>query len=214
MPHRVIVLIPGYADAVEQRDDGRLRAGGTVTLVKGRPNVVVDTGAPHQRNELLARLKQNSVQPGDIAYVINTHGHLDHIGNNNLFPHATFLLDTDVAKDDMYWTHDFERDGPFLINTTTGDEPDDAPSLTVIPTPGHTDQDVSVIVETASGIVAIVGDLFEHEGDWHDEHVWQQWSRSKDLHRASRERILRLADFIVPGHGDIFRVPAEFDVSS
>ena len=80
--------------------------------------------------------------------------------------------------------------------------------LEVIPTPGHTNNDVSVIVEnTRYGVVAITGDLFEKEGDIEQEGLWMQYSENDELQKKNREVILRKADFIVPGHGKMFKNP-------
>jgi glyoxylase-like metal-dependent hydrolase (beta-lactamase superfamily II) len=43
----------------------------------------------------------------------------------------------------------------------------------VMPTPGHTGQDISVIVRTEEGVVAIVGDLFECGQDLEYEELWK-----------------------------------------
>jgi glyoxylase-like metal-dependent hydrolase (beta-lactamase superfamily II) len=196
--HDVVILVRGY---VEESLAGRQRAAGTVTLVRGEPNVVVDTGDPWQRNEILDALASQDLDPADIQVVVNTHGHLDHVGNNNLFPHATFLLDTDVARHGEYWTHDFAR-GPFLIEPISAGEP-----IAVVATPGHTDHDLTVMVRTPRGLVAIAGDLFEHAGDDRDG-SWRRWSRDAERQLASRANVLELADFIVPGHGDIFPTAA------
>ena len=72
-------------------------------------------------------------------------------------------------------------------------------------TPGHTDHDLSVVVETGIGTVAIVGDLFEYEGDWADD-AWLAWSRDQGRQRESRQAMLAIADYIIPGHGTMFRV--------
>ena len=78
--------------------------------------------------------------------------------------------------------------------------------LEVIPTPGHSSNDVSVIVEnTRYGVVAITGDLFEKEEDLQQEALWEQYSENPELQNENREKILRKADFIVPGHGKMFR---------
>ena len=77
--------------------------------------------------------------------------------------------------------------------------------MEVIPTPGHTNNDVSVIVEnTRYGVVAITGDLFEKEEDLERDDLWMQYSENLALQRENREKILRKADFIVPGHGKMF----------
>lgn len=54
------------------------------------------------RNECLGLAEQN-LHPNDISYLICTHGHIDHIGNLNLFKNAKVILDHDVAtKADIY----------------------------------------------------------------------------------------------------------------
>jgi glyoxylase-like metal-dependent hydrolase (beta-lactamase superfamily II) len=192
-----IVLVRGF---VAGATGGRQRASGTVTLITGDPLVIVDTGAPEQRREILDALAARRIDPAAIAWVVNTHGHLDHIGNNNLFPNATFVLDSDLAKDGEYWIHDF-RQAPLEIESRDGGEP-----IVVMLTPGHTDHDLSAIVQTPVGTVAVVGDLFEYEGD-RDDNAWRAWSKNPVAQTASRARVMALADYIIPGHGDRFKVP-------
>jgi len=80
-----------------------------------------------------------------------------------------------------------------------------AENVEVVPTPGHTSQDISVLVKTPEGLVAIVGDLFECERDMEDEGLWRASSELPAEQERSRARILAAADFIIPGHGDGFR---------
>jgi len=74
-----------------------------------------------------------------------------------------------------------------------------SPSVRLIATPGHTRQDITILVGTPAGIVAFT-------------HLW--WSAggpaedplaedTEALH-ASRRRVLQVADQIVPGHGSPF----------
>lgn len=105
----------------------------------------------------------------------------------------------------------------------------------VIATPGHTMSDVSVIVQTDDlGLVAItgiyftfiqqcfigwhllnnsfrLGDLFEKEEDLVDETIWMvsAYSEAPKLQELNRNKILLLADYIVPGHGPMFKVTKE-----
>jgi glyoxylase-like metal-dependent hydrolase (beta-lactamase superfamily II) len=165
----IVVLVPGHARWTRE---GKLQAGCTITLIKGQPNIVVDTGGPDQREVLVAALAAAGVRPDEIDFVVNTHGHLDHVGNNNLFAGATFVLDVDIARHGEYWTHDFAK-APLVLGSANGDG-----AITVVPTPGHTDHDLTVMVPTGNGTVAIVGDLFEHEGDWLD-HSWEEWAKHR-----------------------------------
>ena len=192
--HQVDVLVAGY---VEPTRAGRVRTSATITLLRGEPMILVDTGDAWQRHELLDALAVREVDPHEIQWVINTHGHLDHVGNNNLFPHATFVLDGDVARHGEYWTHDFTA-GSMLIEGEPGSVP-----VAVVATPGHTNHCVSVVVTTAEGVVAVTGDLFEHPGDSRDD-AWQKWSRDPERQKVSRDLMLATAKFIVPGHGPMF----------
>jgi glyoxylase-like metal-dependent hydrolase (beta-lactamase superfamily II) len=185
----VVVLRPGYASA---ESSGTLRAGATVTLVIADARIIVDTGGPAERSLIIAALAEHGLNPEDIDYVVCTHGHIDHVGNNNLFPRATFLAGADRSVGDHFSSLDLSH-GPVAV--TVG--------VRVVATPGHTSEDISVLVDTDRGVVAIVGDLFENGVDA-NAHTWVAFSRDPHQQRRSRAAILAIADFIVPGHGDIF----------
>ena len=40
--------------------------------------------------------------PAEIDTVVGTHGHSDHIGNLNLFPHATVIVSYDISRGDTF----------------------------------------------------------------------------------------------------------------
>ena len=54
------------------------------------------------------------------------------------------------------------------------------------------------------------GDLFECCEDLEDYTLWQENSEEPELQQQSRINILRTADWIVPGHGKMFKVPDEY----
>lgn len=128
-----------------------------------------------------------------------THGHVDHVSNNNLFPQATFFAGRDRSTGDQHSRIDY-ADGPIGL----------AAEIRLIPTPGHTSEDISVLVNTEVGVVAIVGDLFEYADDTSDE-TWALSTSNAEAQRASRASILAIADVIVPGHGAMFRVNTTVD---
>jgi glyoxylase-like metal-dependent hydrolase (beta-lactamase superfamily II) len=194
--YRVKVLKEGYATPA---GPGAQHADGTITLVEGPHNALVDTGGPWDRDALLSALAAERLSPADIDHVICTHGHSDHVGNIGLFPHATLIVSHDISNGDLYTSHPFARGERYVIDE----------HLEVVPTPGHTSQDVSVVVRTRAGIYAIAGDLFECEGDLVNEKLWRASSGDSALQAESRAGILRLADFIVPGHGPMFVTTAE-----
>ena len=188
-----VILLSGYIRPAAQA--GRCHASCTITLLPGPEPILVDTGVPGLGGELIRALAARGLAPADIRYVVLTHGHSDHVGNNGLFPEATLLLDTDVSRGDEYWVHDFAA-GPFLP----------VPGVEVIRTPGHSDHDLTVLVRTADGVVAVAGDLFEYENDWGDG-AWREWSRNLALQQANRELICARARWIIPGHGGRFAAP-------
>jgi len=189
----VIVLKPGYA-----RWEGYAsqRACGTITLVRSHKNCIVDLGIPADKTLILKELKAQKLSPGDVGFVILTHSDVDHIGNMNLFPDATFIGGNDVIKGDHFLE--------FFKESYVVDE-----NISILHTPGHDNRSISVLVKTAKGLVAITGDLFEYNKDWltvDTSKVWEQWSQDTNLQNASRKKIWALADYIVPGHGDMFKV--------
>ena len=65
---------------------------------------------------------------------------------------------------------------------------------------------VSVKVVTNEGIIVVAGDTFEKEEDLEDDNIWKlAGSENEELQQKSREEILAMADFIVPGHGPKFK---------
>ena len=171
------------------------RAGCSITLVLGGAcgPLLVDCGGPSEREVVLRALAAQRLGPGDVTCVVCTHGHIDHVGNANLFPGATFVSGQDRAVGDRFWSLDFAGGSVGL-----------AEGIRVAATPGHTSEDISVLVETATGVVAIAGDVFEN-GDALDL-GWRAYSRDARVQARSQAELLAIASWIVPGHGAMFRV--------
>ncbi|BES97661.1 Metallo-beta-lactamase superfamily [Nesidiocoris tenuis] len=156
---------------------------------------------PWDGNYILKRLKEFDLTPGDIQFVISTHGHSDHVGNNNLFLSARHIVGRCISYRTTYFDEPFSRGDEYVI---------DPESLRVISTPGHTLACVTVLVKTDEGLVAIAGDLFEKLEDVYNEYVWLgAGSENPDLQRHNRAKIIQLADYIIPGHGPRFKVTKE-----
>ena len=189
--YSISILMEGYS---YEDEGGIFKADGTSTLISGPKRIIVDTGSPRDKDRLIKRLEDHGLAPSDIDYVICTHGHIDHVGNLNLFPGAKFIVGYDIMDGDSYAEHDFKSGNVHKI--------DDC--IEVIPTPGHTHADVSVLVRQAReyGTVVVCGDLFEKEND---ESEWQDLSESVEQQEKNRAKILQLADYIIPGHGAMFR---------
>ncbi|XP_041034905.1 metallo-beta-lactamase domain-containing protein 1 isoform X2 [Carcharodon carcharias] len=193
-PYSVFVIKEGYAYPDR---DGNTKADGSITLLKGRQAVLVDTGNPWDKGVILQGLGGHGLEPEDVSFVVCTHGHSDHVGNLNLFPQATVIVSYDVCRRDVYLSHDFRAGLPFKIDD----------GVEVFATPGHCGSDVSVLVRgTEEGTVVVAGDLFEREDD---EGSWQPLSENPELQAKHRDRVRSLADVIIPGHGAPFRVIKE-----
>ncbi|XP_061619130.1 metallo-beta-lactamase domain-containing protein 1 [Phyllopteryx taeniolatus] len=192
-PYSVSVLKVGYN---HPQPDGSFRADGTVTLVTaaGGNNILVDTGGPWDRDFLVESLRKKGLEPRDVRLVVGTHGHSDHVGNLGLFPSADVIVGFDVSRGDVYRPNKLAQGHAHVVDE----------HVCVVPTPGHTGQDVSVQVKgTSAGTVLVAGDLFEC---CQDEDTWRHSSLDAAAQETSRRKALRTADVVVPGHGLPFRV--------
>ncbi|GIX68905.1 metallo-beta-lactamase domain-containing protein 1 [Caerostris extrusa] len=178
-----------------------MKANCTCTLIKENDIIIiVDTLTAWDRLFLEKELENRNINTTDVTHVVGTHGHSDHIGNLNLFTNAQHIIGQSISHKDEYLMHSFEE-GPFKISK----------NIEIISTPGHTLSDVSVIVRNTSfGTVAVVGDLFEREEDIINPELWTTaGSENPALQLKNRNEILLLADYIIPGHGPMFKVAKE-----
>lgn len=192
--YSISVLKEGYCVS---EVDGCTRADGTITLLIGPKTILVDTGGPWDRDFLLAQLEKRGLKPGDINIVVGTHGHSDHVGNLGLFPDALIVVGCDISQGDLYLPNELADGQPYPIDD----------HALIVPTPGHTGRDVSVLVrETSMGVVLVAGDLFEC---CNDDDSWRMLSENPEVQEISRRAALHTADAIIPGHGPWFKVHRE-----
>ncbi|KAG8226969.1 hypothetical protein J437_LFUL009520 [Ladona fulva] len=195
MSYEVHVLSDGYST----ESNGYFYANCTCSLLIGKHNIIVDTMNPWSKETIINGLRKYGLSCDDVNYVVCTHGHSDHVGNNNLFLGAKQIVGYDISFENCFFSHDFKHGVPYVID----DE------VYVMATPGHTHADVSVVARTkAHGIVAVVGDLFERVEDIENPSLWREigGSEQPELQETNRAKILKLADHIIPGHGPMFQV--------
>lgn len=195
--YQVFVLHEGYSTTTST---GML-ANCTCTLVTGNKNIIIDTMTPWDKDLILQKLNIHGLAPKDINYVVSTHGHSDHCGNNNLFLEAVHIMGFTIFHKNFFENFNFETQGHFKIDDY----------VSVIPTPGHMLAHVSVSVQTVTKeTVIIAGDLFENEEDIFNDNIWKSaGSENEKLQQESRKKILGIADYIIPGHGKMFKVTNE-----
>src|SRR5262245_17867101 len=74
----------------------------TCTLVSNRHRrVLIDTGLSLEERAIVNALHTRGLEPRDIDIVINTHLHVDHCGNNVVFPRATVF----ISQREWTWTN-------------------------------------------------------------------------------------------------------------
>ncbi len=180
----VHVLHEGY---LREADDGE-HVGGTVTLiVDGDTVVIVDPGMVSSRDALLSALSAHGVPAQAVTDVVFSHHHPDHTVNAALFPAARIHDHWAIYDGDLWISRDAE--GAEL-----------SPSIRLLATPGHTDQDISTVAATADDIYVCTHAWWGAGGPADDPFSPDQARLSQ-----SRRRILDIATVIIPGHGPSFR---------
>ncbi|MFH0805017.1 MAG: MBL fold metallo-hydrolase, partial [Patescibacteria group bacterium] len=178
----VNILVQGYATS----GDSGERASSTAVLVRDRDaTVVVDPGLARER--LMTSLAKLEVRPEDVQFVLLTHHHPDHALGAGWFPQAKIIDCRDVFDGDRISQHD-----GFVPGT----------ELAIMHTPGHSAEHCSLAVPTQQGMVVIAGDVFwweDGEGQTLDVTKPDPYAVSQQQLQESREKVLKLADIIIPG---------------
>jgi len=177
----VHLLTAGYADE---------RCASSVVLVRdGDALIVADPGMVASRSRILDPLAALDVAPEAVTHVFLSHHHPDHTVNIALFPNAEVV---------DFWAR--YRDDVWLDHEGDGYAPSAHTKLWL--TPGHTEEDASLIVEADDGVYALT-------------HLWWRTDRSPDVDPLAddqaaivqgRARVLAVADIVIPGHGAPYKV--------
>lgn len=184
--------------------------------------IVVDTGGitpdgihhmPYVREAgqtLQVQLKKHGVELDDVRDVILTHLHWDHASNNELFRNARFYVqqaELDYARQPLpihiksYKPEIIRRTSYEILETDTKL----FDGIDLILTPGHSPGSQSVIVSTASGPYAIIGDLIN---------LMECWERNPKIANGihtdlvatykSFDRLESITNHVLPGHEPAF----------
>jgi len=105
-------------------------------------------------------LRQHDVDPSDIRWIINSHLHFDHCGQNAVFPQVPLYVQrTEYERRHRY------ADTPAAWLEYAGAryelldaEREIVPGVRVITTPGHTPGHQSVEIDTSAGLALLTGD--------------------------------------------------------
>ncbi len=185
----------------EKLESGLLGISSTVTLIQSDKNILVDTGSFKDKDNLIGSLKKENLTPKDIDIVILTHTHIDHCINLHLFPNANIYCKF-LGK---YPGQMHVPEQGALQRTKIEDNTVIAENVYLLLTPGHTNDSISVVVCNDNKTIVISGDAFFSEKSLH---ITPPKIIIADLNQydKSREKILNIADYIIPGHGKMFKV--------
>jgi len=188
------ILIEGYA---KQLNKGWKASSTTCLITTENKKIITDPGC--NRKALLDALNNENLSTDDIDYVFLSHRHPDHILLAGIFKKAKYVtFDANLMYDEdvllEFGKHTLGKD------------------IEIIDTPGHVPEHLSLIVDTSEGKVAIAGDVVW----WLDSEEQIFDVNQKDHNQAidmgtktlveSRKKLLKIADYIIPGHGKMFKV--------
>jgi len=144
-------------------------------------------------------LARKGISTDQIDLVILTHTHLDHCALAGIFEKA-IILDN---SDQFLQNGEIKRQDE---NTLDSD-------VQIIPTPGHDQFHCSIAVKTDDlGVVVVAGDVFWWTADTEPSKDFDAlialsdpYVKDENALIESRKSILQIADYIIPGHGKIFK---------
>jgi len=183
----VKILLEGFTNANKKAEGEDEKTRCTMALIRDDDFVILsDPGVLDDQKTLVDALAKENLNINDITHIFITHSHMDHYRNLGMFPGA-------IAID--YW------------GLWDGAKCEERPekltnNIEIIETPGHSYDGVTMLIRTKEGIVALVGDLWWSErGPENDPYASDHGKLDE-----SRQKVLELADFIIPGHGGMFKV--------
>ncbi len=170
--------------------EGTLRPGvrSTCTLVReGAVAAVIDPGLAPSQAAILDPLRALGLEPGDVTEVVLSHHHPDHTVNAALFPAAAVHDHWAVYRGDQWDSRECEG---FML----------APSVRLLRTPGHAAEELSTVIGTPEDVVVATHLWWTAQGPADDP-----YAPDREQLRASRLRVMAVADVVIPGHGPPFR---------
>jgi len=188
------VLIEGYAKELK---NGWIASSTTCIITTEDKKIITDPGC--NRQKLLEALREEKLTTDDIDFVFLSHCHPDHILLAGIFEKAKFVtFDSNLI---------YDKD-----SLTVFDKNVLGKDIKIIETPGHVLEHLSLLIDTPQGNVAIAGDaIWWVDGetqvvDIHKEDPSQAKGMNMEDLIESRKKLLEISDFIIPGHGKMFKV--------
>jgi len=196
----VKIIMRGWL--IRDNEGSVIDASSNVVLVKNDKTILVDTGSRNEI-ELIRNLQNFGLTPKDIDYVINTHLHLDHVGNDHLFK-KVIVHEAELNYSLKHYPRPFVDYILSLPIEKIKDEVELTRGIKIIETPGHTPGSISVVIESDKTIVAC-GDAIPTEENYR-KWVPPRINVDSTLAMESMKKIEKIADVIITGHGNIIEL--------
>jgi len=193
--NQIKILIEGYAR--EWGDSGYEASSAATLILADKVKILCDPGINWEL--LKTGLDKEKLKPVDIDWIFLTHTHIDHCYNMARFPQAKLFDGKCIYEKDKDYVHGGEIFGL---------------DVEIVKTPGHTLDHTSLLVPARNGVYAVAGDVF-----WWIEDEEQKTDKRSLLEKKdpidgvdpysltdSRKLLLKKAQYIIPGHGKVFKV--------
>ncbi|WP_406833984.1 MBL fold metallo-hydrolase [Pseudomonas asiatica] len=196
---KVTVLYEGHVAPIEGKkllpwsshDGARSLSTSTFVIESGGKVLVGDPGIVRRNDwpKVMDKLAKMGITPEDVDYVWISHHHPDHVQHLGAFPNAPLVDFWSVYTDELWEDHP--------------DNFEVIPGVKVVRTPGHTDEDSSLLVDTDEGVM-----LITHMW-WHNDMTPVSDPVAEDLPALDRNRreMLPKADLLFPLHGKVMKNP-------
>jgi glyoxylase-like metal-dependent hydrolase (beta-lactamase superfamily II) len=221
---------PYEIDFQDRFNRGFTGASTVIYITDGKTHLICDTGFGQEANqnlnwktqnlfELGFQLKNRNIDSESIDYVFITHWHRDHFGSISLFNNAKILTAASMFEianfkllEEICILEEIEKD--LIIGLGEGEHNNILEGLSVLETPGHSKHDVTLLIKKATITekeyerIAITGDIILDEEAYHGGTLWKHNSDffSEEIQLESIKKIKERAKWVIPGHGDIFKI--------
>jgi glyoxylase-like metal-dependent hydrolase (beta-lactamase superfamily II) len=216
-------------------------------ILGGEDPILVDTGVANP--EILSRLgmagfvegeqglesqlAKHDVSLGDVRYVLHTHTHIDHAGQDNRFPHATVIMnrrELEYSASGLmgaqyppeYVKHHIDRlhtpNALRLLDLELSGPDEVLPGIVCEVAGGHTEGSMNILVETIEGTACICGDIVYdvqnslvepyHVMLEREPQVTGNHGLTKRQEKAAIKKALNSGRFLLTGHDYPARVEA------
>ena len=191
------------------------------------------TGFVEGDQGLESQLAKHGVSTGDVRYVLHTHTHIDHAGQDDRFPGATVIMnrrELEYSASGLmgaqyppeYVKHHIDRlhkPGALRLLDLELSGPDEIlPEIVCEVAGGHTEGSMNILVETTEGTACICGDIvYDVQNSlvepYHvmlecEPQVTGNHGLAKRQERAAIKKALNSGRFLLTGHDHPARIEA------